>query len=60
MGQKTNPLGFRLGITQDHKSSWYAKFNNYSELLNEDDKILLVKFCTYFCVNGPVGLNKVT
>lgn len=39
MGQKTNPLGFRLGITQDHKSSWYAKFNNYSELLNEDDKI---------------------
>ena len=39
MGQKTNPLGFRLGITQDHKSSWYAKFSNYSELLNEDDKI---------------------
>jgi len=23
MGQKTHPLGFRLGITQDHKSSWY-------------------------------------
>ena len=39
MGQKTNPLGFRLGITQDHKSSWYAKFISYSELLNEDDKI---------------------
>jgi small subunit ribosomal protein S3 len=39
MGQKTNPLGFRLGITQDHKSSWYAKFINYSEFLNEDDKI---------------------
>ena len=39
MGQKTNPLGFRLGITQDHKSSWYAKCSNYSELLSEDDKI---------------------
>lgn len=39
MGQKTHPLGFRLGITQDYKSSWYAKFNQYSELLQEDDKI---------------------
>lgn len=39
MGQKTHPLGFRLGITQEHKSSWYAKFNQYSTLLEEDDKI---------------------
>jgi small subunit ribosomal protein S3 len=46
MGQKTNPLGFRLGITQDHRSSWYAKFNGYSQLLSEDDKIrnYLAKF----------------
>ena len=22
MGQKTHPLGFRLGITQEHKSNW--------------------------------------
>ena len=39
MGQKTHPLGFRLGITQEHKSSWYAKLNHYSNLLEEDDKI---------------------
>ena len=39
MGQKTHPLGFRLGITQEHKSSWYAKLNQYSNLLEEDDKI---------------------
>lgn len=39
MGQKTHPLGFRLGITQEHKSSWYAKFHHYSNLLEEDDKI---------------------
>lgn len=39
MGQKTHPLGFRLGITQEHKSSWYSKLNNYSDLLEEDDKI---------------------
>lgn len=39
MGQKTHPLGFRLGITQDHKSKWYANFNKYANILEEDDKI---------------------
>lgn len=39
MGQKTHPLGFRLGIIQEHKSSWYTKLNQYSNLLEEDDKI---------------------
>ena len=39
MGQKTHPLGFRLGITQDHKSTWYANFNQYANVLEEDDKI---------------------
>nr|QGW12707.1 ribosomal protein S3 [Nanofrustulum shiloi] len=39
MGQKTHPLGFRLGITQDHKSKWYANFTQYANVLKEDDKI---------------------
>ena len=39
MGQKTHPLGFRLGITQDHKSTWYANFNQYANVLQEDDTI---------------------
>lgn len=39
MGQKTHPLGFRLGITQNHKSNWYANFNQYANILEEDDKI---------------------
>jgi small subunit ribosomal protein S3 len=39
MGQKTHPLGFRLGITQDHKSKWYANFYQYANILEEDDKI---------------------
>nr|QUS63724.1 ribosomal protein S3 [Haslea silbo]QUS63928.1 ribosomal protein S3 [Haslea silbo] len=39
MGQKTHPLGFRLGITQEHKSKWYANFNQYADILQEDDKI---------------------
>ena len=39
MGQKTHPLGFRLGITQEHRSAWYANFSDYSSLLEEDNKI---------------------
>ena len=41
MGQKTHPLGFRLGITQEHQSLWYANFNQYSKILEEDNKIRL-------------------
>ncbi len=39
MGQKTHPLGFRLGITQEHRSTWYANLNRYAEILKEDDAI---------------------
>ena len=39
MGQKTHPLGFRLGITQDHRSAWYANLRDYANLLKEDDQI---------------------
>ena len=39
MGQKTHPLGFRLGITQDHKSIWYANLNQYADILKEDNLI---------------------
>ncbi|KAL5645534.1 hypothetical protein ACJX0J_001306 [Zea mays] len=39
MGQKINPLGFRLGTTQNHHSFWFAQPKNYSEGLQEDKKI---------------------
>nr|YP_010575764.1 ribosomal protein S3 [Wikstroemia monnula]UZN42996.1 ribosomal protein S3 [Wikstroemia monnula] len=39
MGQKINPLGFRLGTTQSHHSLWFAQPKNYSEGLQEDKKI---------------------
>jgi small subunit ribosomal protein S3 len=38
MGQKTHPLGFRLGISKDWKSAWFEK-KRYSEYLHEDLKI---------------------
>ena len=39
MGQKTHPLGFRLGITQQHRSSWFELKENYPSVLEEDYKI---------------------
>nr|YP_001542486.1 ribosomal protein S3 [Ceratophyllum demersum]A8SEE2.1 RecName: Full=Small ribosomal subunit protein uS3c; AltName: Full=30S ribosomal protein S3, chloroplastic [Ceratophyllum demersum]ABQ81490.1 ribosomal protein S3 [Ceratophyllum demersum]CAP62536.1 ribosomal protein S3 [Ceratophyllum demersum] len=39
MGQKINPLGFRLGATQSHRSFWFAQPKNYSDGLQEDEKI---------------------
>ncbi|NEP04058.1 MULTISPECIES: 30S ribosomal protein S3 [Okeania] len=39
MGQKIHPIGFRLGVTQEHRSRWYADAKNYPELLEEDHKI---------------------
>nr|AYP34393.1 ribosomal protein S3 [Orchidantha fimbriata]AYP34463.1 ribosomal protein S3 [Orchidantha maxillarioides] len=39
MGQKINPLGFRLGTTQDHHSFWFAKPKKYPAGLQEDQKI---------------------
>jgi len=39
VGQKTHPLGFRLGITQKHRSSWFELKESYPEILEEDYKI---------------------
>nr|YP_010458096.1 ribosomal protein S3 [Loeseneriella merrilliana]UUA69600.1 ribosomal protein S3 [Loeseneriella merrilliana] len=39
MGQKINPLGLRLGTTQGHHSLWFVQPTNYSEGLQEDQKI---------------------
>jgi len=39
MGQKVCPIGFRLGITQNWRSRWYADKKNFGKLLVEDQKI---------------------
>src|SRR6202035_3834025 len=35
MGQKVNPVGFRIGITRTWDSRWFAK-RDYAKLLHED------------------------
>lgn len=39
MGQKINPVGFRLGVIHEHQSRWFASPERYPELLQEDRKI---------------------
>ena len=40
MGQKTHPVGFRLGIIKDWQAKWYApKASQYKDLLQEDLRI---------------------
>ena len=36
MGQKTNPIGFRLGISKPWNSRWYAPDRNFADLVFED------------------------
>jgi len=39
MGQKINPIGFRLGVSKDWNSRWFAKGRGFSTMLNEDLKV---------------------
>ncbi len=39
MGQKTHPIGFRVGITRRHDSRWYAHKKEFPQLLQQDFRI---------------------
>jgi small subunit ribosomal protein S3 len=39
MGQKIHPYGFRLGISKDWRSRWFADKKNFPQYLYEDHKI---------------------
>src|SRR6187402_3527343 len=39
MGQKVNPYGFRLGVTTEWKSRWFADRKEYGAFVIEDWKI---------------------
>lgn len=36
MGQKVNPIGFRVGINQDWRSKWFAEKKDFGKFLAED------------------------
>jgi len=39
MGQKIHPTGFRLAVSRDWGSRWFAKSSDFSRMLNEDIKV---------------------
>ena len=39
MGQKVNPIGFRLSVRRDWQSRWFARKKEFGKLLNEDYRI---------------------
>jgi small subunit ribosomal protein S3 len=39
VGHKVHPYGFRLGVTTDWKSRWYAEGNQYRQYVLADDRI---------------------
>ncbi len=54
MGQKVNPYGFRLGITTDWKSRWFADRQEYVDYVIEDCRIReLIMGFTYMNRKDP-------
>ena len=39
MGQKIHPTGFRLAVSRNWSSRWYANSRDFSDMLNEDLKV---------------------
>ncbi len=39
MGQKTNPIGLRLGIVKQWNSTWYANKKDYARFLESDSEV---------------------
>ena len=39
MGQKIHPTGFRLSVTRDWSSRWYASSKDFAGMLNEDVQV---------------------
>src|SRR5436189_2338914 len=39
MGQKVNPIGFRVAVNKDWRSKWYSDKKDFGKLLAEDRKI---------------------
>ncbi len=52
MGQKVNPIGFRLNAGKEWQSAWYSS-RNYAELLHQDIKIreLIIKATDHFGIS---------
>lgn len=53
MGQKTHPIGFRIGVIQTWRSRWYARKKDFGRFLIEDFKIREAIKNEYFSAGIP-------
>jgi small subunit ribosomal protein S3 len=53
MGQKIHPTGFRLAVTRNWGSRWYAGNNNFADMLGED--LAVRKYLKTKLKNASVG-----
>ncbi len=61
MGQKVNPIGFRVGLTGNWLSKWYAPSKDFGTLLIEDIKVRdAVKKKLQFAGISRVQIERVT
>ena len=62
MGQKVNPIGFRVGIIRDWDSRWYARKATYRDWVLEDARVrrfLRLRFAADTAARrGPRGRNR--
>jgi len=67
MGQKVNPIGFRVGVTRGWESVWYAADKDFGSLLREDIKMrrfikerMMHAGVSRIVIERPAGKVKVT
>ena len=60
MGQKVRPTGFRIGITEDWRSHWYADKSTFGDYLVEDQKIRkYIKRSYYYCGISKIEIERI-
>jgi small subunit ribosomal protein S3 len=57
MGQKVNPIGFRLGYIKTWNSNWYVK-NNYANILQQD--LAIRKYIDEVLVGASISKTEIT
>jgi len=67
MGQKVNPIGYRLGVIKDWDSTWYADSQNYADQLHDDLRVrrflkkeLYQAAVSRIQIERPKGMIKIT
>jgi small subunit ribosomal protein S3 len=56
LGQKTNPIGFRLAVTKNWESQWFDE-KNFGQMLNED--LLIKKYVRKRIPDGAISKVKI-